>query len=220
VHVRREQGADALVDEVLAHHAEQVVLGVAEQLLAFRPGQRLDDLLARHRRVVEQRCHQRPQLDAVRVPQFAERLCVLLGETRQRFAGQIEVAVDDDAGTITKRRPLLDRRLDVGKTVAHQFQIIDQRAVPHSHEEAGMGVEAKPRQRGCIGRGAAADPGVALEHRHLQAGTGQIGCGRQPVVPCADYNCVVGPHVSSLEDAKPNAGRQTSQRALPNNCRQ
>ena len=55
VHIRGEQRADALIDEMLAHHAEQIVLGVRQQFLGFRPAQPVEQLLARQRRVVEQR---------------------------------------------------------------------------------------------------------------------------------------------------------------------
>ena len=39
VHVGREQRADAVVVEMLAHHAEQVVLGMRQELLGLRAGQ-------------------------------------------------------------------------------------------------------------------------------------------------------------------------------------
>ena len=53
VHVGREQRADALVDKMLAHDAEEVVLGVRQQLFCLGTAQPVDELLARHRRVVE-----------------------------------------------------------------------------------------------------------------------------------------------------------------------
>ena len=96
VHIRGEQRADALVDEMLAHHAEQIVLGVREQLLRLRPAQPVDELLARHRRVVEQRGQQRPHLDTIGMPELAEGLGVLLGKARQRGAGLVEILVDHD----------------------------------------------------------------------------------------------------------------------------
>ncbi len=62
VHIGGEQRADAIVVEMLAHHAEQVVLRVREELARVRTGQAVAQLIDRQRRVVEQRRQQRPHL--------------------------------------------------------------------------------------------------------------------------------------------------------------
>src|SRR5262249_6654606 len=51
VHVRGEQRADAVVFEMLAHRAEQVVLGVRKELLGLRAGEAILELVDRKRRV-------------------------------------------------------------------------------------------------------------------------------------------------------------------------
>src|SRR5262249_22612248 len=51
VHVGSEQRADAVVFEMLAHHAEQVVLGVQEELLGLRARQTILELVYRKWRV-------------------------------------------------------------------------------------------------------------------------------------------------------------------------
>ena len=43
-----------------------------------------------------------------------------------------------------------------------------------------------------FGDAAAADDFAALEDERGKAGAGEIGRGGQAVVPCADYDCVVG----------------------------
>jgi hypothetical protein len=127
VHVGGEQRADAVVVEVLAHHAEQVVLGVREELLGVRSRQAVFQLVDRQRRVEGERGEQRPHADAVEVVQVAERVGVAFGEARERRAGPVEVLVDDDAGAVAERRALLHQRLDVGEPVAVQLEIADER---------------------------------------------------------------------------------------------
>ena len=98
---------------MLAHDAEQIVLGMREQLFRFGAAQPVDQLLARHRSVVEQAGQQRPHLEAIGVPERAERFRILLREVRQRGAGLVEILVDRDAGAVAENRRLLHRRLDI-----------------------------------------------------------------------------------------------------------
>src|SRR5262249_8928117 len=51
VHERGEQRADAVVFKMLAHHAEQVVLGVRAELLGLRAREAILELVDRKRRV-------------------------------------------------------------------------------------------------------------------------------------------------------------------------
>src|SRR5262249_10339171 len=51
VHVRGEQRANAVVFEMLVHYAEQVVLGVREELLGLRAREAILELVDRKRRV-------------------------------------------------------------------------------------------------------------------------------------------------------------------------
>ena len=78
VHIRREQRTDALVDKMLAYDAEEVVLRVRQQLFCLGTAEPVDELLARHRRVVEERHQKRPHLLAIGMPERPEGLGVLL----------------------------------------------------------------------------------------------------------------------------------------------
>ena len=109
------QRADAIVVEMLAYHAEQVVLGMREEFLSLRTGQAVPELVRRERSVEGERGEQRPHLHGIEEMQVAECLGVARGETRERGAGPFEVLVDDDAGAVAECRALLDRRLDGGE---------------------------------------------------------------------------------------------------------
>ena len=89
MHIGREQRTDTLIDEMLAHDAEQVVLGMRKQLFRLRAAEPIDQLLARHRRVVEKRNQQRPHFLAIGMPEPAEGFRVLPGKTRERGAGLV-----------------------------------------------------------------------------------------------------------------------------------
>src|SRR5262249_3353058 len=115
MHVRSEQRADAVVVEMLAHHAKQVVLGVREELLGLRARETVFELVNRKRRIEGERGAQRPHLHGVEEMQFTERLGVTRRESRERSAGLVEILVDDDAGAVAERRALLDWRLDIGE---------------------------------------------------------------------------------------------------------
>ena len=190
VHIRREQRADALVDEMLAHDAEEVVLRVREQLFCLGAAQPVDELLARHRRVVEQRHQQRPHLLAIGMPERPEGLGVLLRKAGERRAGLVEILVDDDAGAVAEDRRLLHRRLDIREAETMKLEIIQQRAEPHPHEEIGVQIELEPGENALFGARAAADPAVALEHGDTQTGAGKIGGERQAVVTGSDNDAV------------------------------
>ncbi len=195
VHVRGEQRADAVVVEVLAHHAEQVVLGVREEFPGLRAGQPVPEPIDRKRRVEGERGEQRAHADRVGVVELAEGPGVARGEPRQRRAGPLHVLVDHHAGAVAERRTLLHRRLDVGEAEAVQLEVADERRMPEAHEEVGMQVEAIAGQGGLRGRGAAADRRISLQHGDLEAGARQVGGKREPVVPRTDHDAVVDLHV-------------------------
>jgi hypothetical protein len=132
---------------------------------------------------------------AVEVVQLAERVGVALGEARERRARPVEVLVDHDAGAVAERRTLLHQRFDVGKSVAMQLEIADQRRMAKPHEEIGVQVEPVTGKRRLLGRGAAADARVALEHDDLEAGAREVRGKRQPVVSRADDDAVVFRHL-------------------------
>ena len=194
VHVGGEQGPDAIVVEMLAHHAEQVVLRMGEKLPALRPGQAVAKLCDRQRCVVQERAQQRPHSLAVELMQLAEGLRVAPGEARQGAAGGVDILVDHDAGAVAKRRRLLHRRLDIGVAEPIELEVVHQGRVAEAHEEIGMEVEAIAGQRRLFGAGAAAELAVALDHADAQAGTRQIGCEREAVVACADDQAIVTRH--------------------------
>ena len=171
------------------------MLRVRQQFFRLRTAQAVDDLLARHRRVVHQRHQQRPHLDAVGVPQIAEGRGVLLGKARQRLAGLVEVLVHGDAGAVAEHRGLLHERLDVGETVARQIEVLEQRAMPDAHVEIGVQIELVARCDALLGAAAAADAIVRLDHGDLHAGAREISGGRQTVVTGTDHHSVIDCHV-------------------------
>ncbi len=170
------------------------MLGVREQFLGLRAAQPIDELLARHRRVVEQRGQQRPHLDAVGLPEHTEGLGILSGKARQRRTSLVNIFVDDDPRAVAEYGRLLHRRLDIGKAVAIKLEILDQRAMAHAHIEIGVQIEPEARQLVSVGAAAAADNGIALEHRDLHAGMRQISSERQTVVAGADDNSIETRH--------------------------
>src|SRR5215467_6389062 len=96
---------------MLAHHAEQVVLGMQEELLGLRVRETVFELVNRRRRIEGERGEQWPHLHGVEEMQLTECLGVTRRESRERSAGLVEVLLNDDAGAVAERRALLDWRL-------------------------------------------------------------------------------------------------------------
>jgi hypothetical protein len=93
---------------MLAHHAEQVVLGMREELLGLRARETVLELINRKRRIEGERGEHRPHLHGVEEMQLTERLGVTRRESRKRSAGLVKVLLNDDAGAVAERRALLD----------------------------------------------------------------------------------------------------------------
>ena len=195
VHVGGEQRADAVVVEVLAHDAEQIVLRMREEFLGLRSRQAILELVDRKRGVEGERGEQRAHLAGIEAMQLAERLGVPSREAGQRPAGFLEILVEDDAGAVAECRSLLNERLDEGEAEPMQLEVADQRRMAQPHEEVGMQVEAISRQGRLVGRAAAADARVAFDHADLEAGPRQIGRKREPVVTGSDDDAVVTVHL-------------------------
>src|SRR5512135_357133 len=159
---------------MLAHDAEEVVLGVREELFRFWSAQSVNELLARQRCIVEQRYQQRPHFLAVDMPQRTECLGVLLGETRKRGAGPVEILVDDDAAAIAEYRGLLHGRFDIGKSITIKLEIPEQRTKFDPHIEIGMQIEFVTGENTLFGARSAADAAIALEHGNAHAGARKI----------------------------------------------
>src|SRR6516225_1507187 len=190
VHVRGEQRADAVVFEMLAHHAEQVVLGVREELLGLRAREAILELVDRKRRVEGDRGEQRAHLHGIKEMQLTEGLGVARRESRERSAGLVEVLVDDDTGAVAERRALLDWRLDIREAETVEFQVADQGRMAQPHEEIGVQVEAIARQSRLFRRATATDAGVSFDDRDFQTGPSQIGRKRESVMPGSDDHTI------------------------------
>src|SRR5262245_28661979 len=167
VHVRSEQRADAAVFEMLAHHAEQVMLGVREELLGLCARQAVFELVDRERRVERDRGEQRAHLHGIEEMQLTERLGVARREPREGSAGLVEVLVDDDAGTVAERRALLDWRLDIREAETVEFQVVDQRRMAESHKKVGVQVKAIACQSRLFRSAAATYVGVSFDDRYF-----------------------------------------------------
>ena len=213
VHVGGEQGADAVVVEMLAHDAEQVVLGMRQEFLGLCARQAIAQGIERERRIERERGEQRAHRLAVEMMERPKRLGIPLRETAERCAGGFQVLVDDHAGAVAERGRLLHRRLDIGKSEAIELQVAQQRRMAKPHEEIGMQIEAIAGERGLGRRAAAADPGVSLDHRDLEASARQIGRQRQSVVPGPDDDTVVGLHALLPNVFDRRVGYSTSPRS-------
>jgi len=121
------------------------------------------------------------------LPKVAEGCGILLGKAGERGAGPLKILVDDDGRTVAEHGGLLHRRLDVGKSIAIKFKILDQRAMAHPHVKVGVQVESEARKHGRFGGAAAADARVAFEHDDFQAGAREVGRERQTVVTSANH---------------------------------
>src|SRR5215469_12830157 len=97
------------------------------KFFGFRTAQPFNELLARHRRVVQQRHQQRPHFLTIGVPKRTKSLGILPGKTRKRGACPFEVLVDDDSRAVAKDRRLLHGWFDVGKSVTMQLEVVQQR---------------------------------------------------------------------------------------------
>src|SRR5262249_3699750 len=101
-----------------------------------------------------------------------------------------------DAGAIAKNGGLLYGRLNVRKAMPVELEILDQRAMAHSHIEIGMQIEPETGKNVGVGAAAASDTVVAFEHRDAQPGLCQVSRKRQAIVTCADDDSVELRHVA------------------------
>ena len=153
---------------MLAHDAEQVVLGMREEFLGLRAGQPVAQLIERQRRVERERGEQRAHALAVQVVERPEGLGVALGEAGERGAAPLQVLVEDHAGAVAERRRLLHQRLDIGEAEAIELQVAQQRRMAKPHEEIGVQIEAIAGQGGLLRSCSRRRSGVALEHRDFR----------------------------------------------------
>ena len=193
VHEELEEALHAMILEVAIHRVEEGERRVAEQIGALRAGQPRAQLGRGQRRVVEQRREERPHRLRPRRMQVAVGLGVVAREAGERGARPLHVLVDDDAGAVAERRPLLDGRLDVGKAEAPQLQVTQERRVLEPDVEVRVQVEAKARDDRLVGRAAAADPRVAFEDERPLPGPHHVRGQREAVVAAADHDAVEHP---------------------------